>query len=280
MGREERQRRGRGTRNAPPICAYPDAAIRVNNGPMFRRKFTAAPDPDQPLYVIGDIHGRADLLGTLLDLIRDDISAHDLTNARRVFVGDYFDRGPQSRETLNLLMALARSEPGTIFLRGNHDYMLLKFLDNPETARSWLRHGGDETLASFGLPGLSEDSPDETLQNAARDLMTALTPAGLLFLHDLRTSTRSGNIFVAHAGADPARPTDQQDEHTLLWGVPAFRSRTRRDGIWVAHGHFADPEPHAADGRISVDTGAYFSDRLTAARIRPGSVGFLTTNAA
>ena len=242
---------------------------------MFRRKFTATPSPDHTLYVVGDIHGRADLLESMLSIIAGDRQDNA---AQIIFVGDYFDRGPQSRETLHVLIAQTSRDPNTVFLRGNHDYMLLKFIENPLKSRPWLRHGGDETLASFGMPGLSETSDENTLQDAARDLGKALTPEGLLFLHDLKTRTQSGNIFVSHAGADPTKPLDQQDEHTLLWGSPKFRTRTRRDNVWVAHGHFVDPEPSAIDGRISVDTGAYFSDRLTAARITQGDVTFLQTD--
>ena len=241
---------------------------------MFKRKFSAPIAPDQTLYVIGDIHGRADLLQDLMTIIATDRQDRD---AQIIFVGDYFDRGPNSRQTLQILLTHAQTHPNSVFLRGNHDYMLLKFLDNPTASRQWLRHGGDETLASFGMPGLSQNSAGDTLQKAAHGLIHALTPQGLLFLQDLRTSTQSGNVFVAHAGADPAHALDDQDEHTLLWGAPKFLSGIRRDGIWVAHGHFADPEPSVRDGRISTDTGAYFSDRLTAARITPGDVTFLST---
>ena len=95
------------------------------------------------------------------------------------------------------------------------------------------------------------------------------------FIEGLRVSHRAGNLFFSHAGADPALPTDEQDIATLLWGCESFRKTDRDDGVWVVHGHFVVERPAAERGRISVDTGAYFSGRLTAARIADGGVTFL-----
>ena len=95
------------------------------------------------------------------------------------------------------------------------------------------------------------------------------------FLETLDLSYRSGNILVTHAGADPTKGVDEQTPKALVWGSSKFRSRQRRDGIWVAHGHFAEAQASQEQGRISLDTGAYFSGKLTAARIEPGEITFL-----
>ena len=86
---------------------------------------------------------------------------------------------------------------------------------------------------------------------------------------------QSGNVFFVHAAADPMLPPESQTPETLLWGHPEFPARRRGDGRWVVHGHVVVNEPMARDGIIAIDTGAYFSHRLTAARIEPGKVSFL-----
>jgi len=96
------------------------------------------------------------------------------------------------------------------------------------------------------------------------------------FLEDLELSFQSGNIFVSHAGADPTLPLEQQTETNLIWGPENFTKRKRRDKIWVAHGHYAQSTPSIENGRISIDTGAYFSNQLTAARILPDEIKFMT----
>jgi serine/threonine protein phosphatase 1 len=87
----------------------------------------------------------------------------------------------------------------------------------------------------------------------------------------------TGNVTVVHAGADPAKPLDQQAHRTLTWGHPDFRTTPRRDGQWVLHGHTIVDAPSADQGRIAVDTGAYATGRLTVARVIPGEVSFEST---
>lgn len=239
---------------------------------MFGRATFDPPAPDRPLYVVGDIHGRADLLGALLD----QIAAEAGTDTDLVFVGDYTDRGPDSAAVLARLASGADLPGAATFLKGNHEVMLLAFLENPVGGRRWLDHGGVETLRSFDI-ALTSRSPDADLVAAGPAFRAALGPARVRFLQTLALQFRSGNVLVTHAGAEPRTPIDAQPEKTLLWGTPGFLKRRRKDGIWVAHGHYVRAAPSAAAGRISVDTGAYFSDHLTAAAIADGQVRFLST---
>lgn len=229
------------------------------------------------IYAVGDIHGRHDLLARLLERIRAD--AASLPGPPRVvFLGDYIDRGEGARQTIELLRAVAaRGEVEPVFLMGNHEQMLLRFLREPAEGDRWLRNGGLQTLMSYGvgvgggIGGLR--TVDEALR--VRDALIAALGAHLDFIEALRPCHRAGNVFFAHAGADPAVPTDEQEIDTLLWGCPGFHATDRADGVWVVHGHFVVQRPAAERGRIPVDTGAYFSGRLTAARIAGGEVGFL-----
>ncbi len=229
--------------------------------------------PVRPLYAIGDIHGRDDLLSQLLERIAEDARGqpHDL-----VLVGDYVDRGESSAAVLHRLRALDASDHVTC-LMGNHEAMLLEFLDAPErSGRRWIRNGGLQTLASFGVGGVTETANGDRMAGI-RDQLRAAMGDTESWLRGLKTRFQSGNVLVVHAGADPRHPVDEQEEKTLLWGHPAFHAQPRQDGIWVVHGHTVVDTASARDGRISIDTGAYATGCLTALALREDEVRFLHT---
>lgn len=219
-----------------------------------------APGP-RPIAVIGDVHGCLDLTTGLLTRIAGECPA-----AQVVFAGDLVDRGPDSAGVL----AHVRGLSGAVVLRGNHEQMLLDFLDDPEGAGPvWLRHGGQQTLESFGIMAGAADAP-------TRDALRAALGAGAeAWLRGLPLWWQAGTLVVAHAGADPRTPMPHQNPQHLLWGHPAFGRVPRRDGLWVAHGHTIVPAPRCENGVISVDTGAWRSGRLTAALISGEGVRFL-----
>lgn len=226
------------------------------------------------VYAIGDIHGRDDLLRELIGRVTDDAAGRDATI---VFMGDYIDRGENARETLDFLIRFGTEAPGeTVFLMGNHEQMLLRFLRDPGTGVGWLRYGGLQTLMSYGVGHAGSLKDAESALRLRADLAEALGDH-LGFIEGLRVSHRIGNVFFAHAGADPGRAIDDQDVQTLLWGTEAFAAKPRDDGVWVVYGHYVVETAVADQGRIAVDTGAYFSNRLTAARIADGAVTFLQT---
>lgn len=232
--------------------------------------------PEVPLCVIGDIHGCADLLEKLSLKIAAEVDA----DTRIVCVGDYVDRGDASADVLQMLME-EETRPGSPLtcLAGNHEDMLLGFLDDPQaTGRRWLRYGGLQTLASFGLRGVSETMAGADLDRARDDLRKAMGPGLEAWLRNLPVQMQSGNVAVVHAAADPELPILQQDRKVLLWGHAEFALRPRTDGIWVAHGHTVVPEICQQGGRLSLDTGAYATGRLSAAILHPdGSVRTVTT---
>lgn len=244
---------------------------------MWQKQFSARPEPDAPLYVIGDIHGRCDLLIRLLSMIDHDAQSRHLTDHVLVFVGDYIDHGPDSALVLNVLQSLkADSNRRVITLRGNHDEMLLRYLDAPAKGKHWIEQGGHTTLDSFGISGLTATSSQDEISTAHDRLGQNIGDTVRHFLEGLETSFKSGNIFVSHAGADPAKAVDAQTDKHLVWGAPNFLKKKRRDKTWVAHGHFATEVPHFDDGRINVDTGAYRTGHLTAARILTDEIKFMT----
>lgn len=226
------------------------------------------------IYAVGDVHGRHDLLARLIERIVADAARLGVP-PRIIFLGDYIDRGEGAREAIELLAGLAgQGGADCVFLMGNHEQMLLRFLREPASGGRWLRYGGLQTLMSYGVAEAASLRARDGPATAAAALAEALGPH-LRFLESLRLSHRAGNVFFAHAGADPTLPTEEQAVDTLLWGCDRFRTAVREDGIWVVHGHFVVARPTATGGCIAVDTGAYFSGRLTAARISGGEVSFL-----
>ena len=234
-------------------------------------EFEAPLAPDQPFLVIGDIHGQLEALEATLDRIAKDPDHADLP---LVFVGDYMDRGPHSEGVLRRLMALQASDPRDITcLRGNHEQLLLNFLDNPPLhAPVWFANGGIATLNSFGIHATKLDMRGERVLMVRERLNMELGDEALEFLRSLPKIWQTGNVAVVHAGADPEKPLSDQDEDVLIWGHADFRSRPRRDGVWVVHGHTIVPNVMVRQGRISVDTGAFQTGALPAVSVSPDRV--------
>ena len=233
--------------------------------------------PEHPFVAIGDVHGRADLMLELDRLIEARCPGWPV-----VFLGDYVDRGDQSREVLELLMSVSpEGTPPVTCLMGNHERMLLAFLEDPaKNGARWINNGGLQTLASFGIAPPRGGSGDAAALAQLRDQLAAEMGAPMIdWLRARPVSWHSGNVWAVHAGADPDLPMVEQPRDVLLWGHPEFRRRGRSDGQWVVHGHTVVEAPEARDGRIAVDTGAYATGRLSAAAVTPEEASFIQTGA-
>lgn len=259
---------------------------------LFRRGHDAAPLSPQPRpdlprpavtsYIVGDLHGRADLLELILELIDGHIGGSGARDPHLVFVGDYIDHGPDSAGVLARLQDLTRDFPDNVTcLMGNHERMMLDFLADPALrGPRWLREGGGATLQSFRISAddLHANAPADNWAHAATRLEDALGPQTRAWLEARPLSWSSGNLWAVHAGADPSRQMDAQTARVLLWGHPEFDSVPRGDDAWVVHGHVEHDKPILVDGRICVDTAAWSTGRLTAVAIKPdGNHAFLQT---
>lgn len=246
---------------------------RMRRGLPFRKAFRISSiAPDNPLCVIGDVHGCLELLDDALMRAKlGDIET------RCVIVGDFIDRGPDSRGVLERL--LTESQSGFIVcLRGNHENMMLSAIDNPSSHMlSWIRNGGEQTLNSYGIELLSSASNQLDVNDLQLRLSEALGEVLLTWLRGLPAIWTSGNVAMVHAGADPEVPLQMQDEKNFIWGHDSFGKFSRTDGIWIVHGHTIVPRPTILDGVVSIDTGAYRTGHLTTARIKKGQVEFTQT---
>lgn len=235
----------------------------------------SGPFPDRLTYAVGDIHGRPDLLDAILSGIETDRAGQP---ADIVFLGDYIDRGFGSAQVLRRLYELDLPGASVQCLMGNHERMFLDFLDDPVAAGPrWLRNGGLETLESF--LGRAQAAPSgEHYEISCRDRLLGSVDADLItWVRTLALKWRSGDLGCVHAITDPTRSWDQQVEATLLWGRPKPTMPQRADGMWVAHGHTVVEAAYAQNRRIALDTGAYQTGILSAARFENGSISLLTT---
>lgn len=229
---------------------------------------------DLRIYAIGDIHGRADLLQRLLDKIDDDDARRGAVAERRlVFLGDYIDRGPLSREVIDILIDGLPDRFATDFLRGNHEEMLLQAQHDDQAAALWLLNGGEETIASY-LRGRSEGLGDPPSPDWVARM---LGETHLRLLNGLAGKVAYGHYLFVHAGVRPGHPLDQQTPHDLAWIREPFLSSTADFGAIVVHGHTPVAQPVVRPNRIGIDTGAWMSERLTAVRLEGDEREFLST---
>ncbi|HTS93220.1 MAG TPA: metallophosphoesterase family protein [Stellaceae bacterium] len=227
----------------------------------------SSPAPTVPpglrIYAIGDMHGRADLLRTLLATIEADAARHPSVVKRMVFLGDYVDRGPQSKELIDLVLDAAPPRMEVVTLMGNHEEMMQRFLSDTSVGRSWMVNGGDATLASYGVKPPSLFATDARYRQAQMEFRDRIPDRHLRFLESLVTSYTAGDYLFVHAGVRPQIPLELQRPDDLLWIRDEFLRSEADFGKVVVHGHSIVREPEMRRNRIAIDTGAYATGRLT-----------------
>jgi len=224
------------------------------------------------IYAIGDIHGRLDLLDELLRKMDADLAGHPVAKAIFVFLGDYIDRGDHSRETIDRL--IERRDIGEhVFLKGNHEQIALKCLSDPALFDRWLRLGGAETLASYGIDAGNKAKIAE-LQAAFH---RALPPTHIQFFRGLQPSFACGDFFFVHAGVKPRTALARQTEKDLLWIREPFLNSSEDFGKIIVHGHTPGYDIEVRRNRINIDTGAYATGRLTCLAIEGSSLSSIDT---
>lgn len=230
------------------------------------------------VYAIGDIHGRADLLRFLHRRIKEDAAEGASERKVLVYLGDYMDRGPQSREVIDILLNECPDGFETVFLKGNHEQLMLEFIaGDGYGGEVWLLNGGRATLQSYNVDTTEVLFGYGTMVETAEDLKTNLPPQHLTFLQSLVPYHVEGDYLFVHAGIRPGIRLEDQDERDLLWIRGAFLFSPESHGRIVVHGHTIEPEPDVQASRIGIDTGAYATGCLTCLVLEGRGRRFLQT---
>ena len=231
------------------------------------------------LYAIGDIHGRDDLLGQLLDRIETDHRSRADARLTIVSLGDLIDRGPSSSEVIERLRTYRPDGTRLVFLSGNHEEVLLRIIDgDTRLVPDWLRFGGAECLRSYGVdPERLRAAPPQRMAAIVRE---AIPRAHIEFLRSFDDTFRAGDYLFVHAGVRPGIPLDEQSRTDLRWIREPFLGDRTDHGFIVVHGHTIREEVDELPNRIGIDTGAYRHGVLTAIGLEAGDRWFLQARTA
>ncbi len=232
--------------------------------------------PGMRLYAIGDVHGCDDLLAQAHIDIEADLLERPAPDYRVIHLGDYVDRGPATSAVLDRVMRMqAADKERVVCLGGNHEDLLLMFLDDPEEARAtYLRYGGIQTMRSYGVA--VDDGQHLSDVMDLRDRFAEALPQGHRdFMASLPSHIRLGDFLFCHAGIRPGVPLDRQDVNDLRWIREPFLSDPRDHGFVVVHGHTPVERPEVRPNRINIDTGAVFTGRMTCVAIEGTGHRFL-----
>lgn len=257
------------------------------SGSPVLQRITQAPE-GLCLYAVGDIHGRMDLLLRLVEQI--DADAAQLPEGVKpqiIFLGDYIDRGLQSRDVIEYFTSGALDRYDPVFLLGNHEEALLRFLQEVNFGTQWTRFGGGETLYSYGFaPPNSRASLNSHEEMAkVREAWTKLWEAfrerlpenHLSFFQSLKPYHVAGDYLFVHAGLRPGLSLNEQSQRDMLWIREEFLDDALPFDHLIVHGHTPEDAIHRDDRRIGLDTGAFLTGKLSAARLFGTDVAFLNT---
>jgi len=247
---------------------------------MFSRKQRNEPSGarDHRAYVVGDIHGRLDLLEQLLEKVEADLERRPARMTLLVFVGDLIDRGPSSAQVVERLRTYRHTGVRPVFLLGNHEEVLLRILEGDTSlVPSWLRFGGAQCLTSYGA------EPSQLRRLAGPELVAAIgraiPPEHVSFLKTFVDTFRFGDYLFVHAGIRPGVELHEQRQSDLRWIREPFLLDETEHGFVVVHGHTISSEVEERTNRIGIDTGAFATGVLTALAIEGRERWYLDTRA-
>jgi serine/threonine protein phosphatase 1 len=226
-------------------------------------------------YVVGDVHGRLDLLERMLELVEADFAERPARRATLVFVGDLIDRGADSAGVVERLRTYRHAGIGTAFILGNHEEVLLRILGGDSSlVDKWRWFGGKECIASYGADAAEFGRLDA--QAALEQARTLVPKEHVEFLMSFADSCRFGDYLIVHAGVRPGVEFERQSQEDLRWIRAPFLTYAGDHGFTVVHGHTIVPDVVETENRIAIDTGAYRSGRLTALVIEGKERRYLT----
>ena len=227
------------------------------------------------IYCIGDIHGRADLLTLLHEKIKIDAELYQ-SKKTIIYLGDYIDRGDDSRQVIEILLSNPLTDFEAIYLKGNHEQAMLDFIKYPVAAAAWLSFGGREALNSYGI-ALMHIPGKKDLAGLAQKLDDKLPDSHRTFLENTQHFWQCGSYYFVHAGIRPDIALDKQNYEDQLWIRDDFLESKRNHGSIIVHGHSITPEPEVRPNRIGIDTGAFSTGVLTCLVLEDDQQRFLQT---
>jgi len=230
----------------------------------------------QRIYCIGDIHGRDDLLQLLHDQIAADAATYRGLK-QIVYLGDYIDRGPASRQVVDRLISQTPVGFEPIYLRGNHEQALLDFLQDARRMATWLNWGGKETLNSYGVL-LPPNLAPEHIELLGRQLAQRIPETHLKFYDGLLPDHAVGDYYFVHAGIRPGVALHKQELGDKLWIREDFTRSQEQHPAVVVHGHSITAQAEMLPNRIGIDTGAFYTGVLTALVLEENSQRLLQTS--
>ncbi len=253
---------------------------------MLKRLFSKKPS-DRPLdnasipdgrrvYAIGDIHGRNDLLQQLIEKIIADDGESGEAHSELIFLGDLIDRGPDSAGVIETAMALKNELGDVRFLMGNHEEVFLAAATGDEKAvRFFNRIGGKETILSYPMT-MKEFIELDMAELAAR--LPSLIPAEHIdFVRGFEDQIVIGDYAFVHAGIKPGVPLSEQKPKHLRWIREEFIAVREPFEKVIVYGHTISDDVVEKGNRIGIDTGAYYTDKLTALVLEGGERRYLDT---
>ena len=237
-----------------------DSIRRIFSSDKPQRRLASVPAGER-WYVIGDIHGRLDLLEALEQAIEVDDAERDDATTTIAFLGDLVDRGPDSAGVIDLARAWGERRK-VRYLAGNHEEMFLESFSDREVLRHFLKHGGRETVLSYGVERKAYNRMKiEEVQEA---LAAAVPQEHRDFLASFEDMIVVGDYVLVHAGINPKRTIDDQKKSDLRWIRERFLRHEEPFSHVVVHGHTIFDDVVDTQHRIGIDTGAFRTGRLTA----------------
>ncbi len=234
----------------------------------------------QRVYAVGDIHGRADLLAELNRQIREDaVDAPAEIQKTIIYLGDYVDRGLDSMGVIDFFLTAPMDDFERVYLKGNHEDTLLRFLEDPSIGPDWFAIGGDATVLSYGIRIPAGLTSAQYLEYTWKEFRARIPQDHLEFLWSLQLIYQTGDYVFVHAGIKPGVPLEQQDPEDLMWIRGEFLDSRKNHGKVVVHGHMLMSQPDIQSHRIGIDTGAYATNVLTCIVLEGVTQRFLSTAA-
>jgi serine/threonine protein phosphatase 1 len=214
------------------------------------------------LFVVGDIHGNYSELSLLLDHV--SAKHNPDVEDQFIFIGDYIDRGPASRQVIDRMLEIQRVWPKTVFLKGNHEEMLMSFLGmGGANGQFYLPNGGLAFFASYGVEPVGPLS----------DLISKLPVAHLEFMQNLELGVSLAEFIFVHAGLNPAKSLSEQDSADMLWIRKEFILAPHDFGKTVVFGHTAFNDVHLdLPYKIGIDTGVAYGNKLSLVELVNGDL--------